>query len=143
MTLRHIAGLGMAIGVAGVTGAVHAEVSCPDQLNVQQRAQPPSGWSVTYAEQSPRLSGVTIFDGPPAHRGSLKFDRQRRTSKELILVWHLGYSPRSHYLLCRYDRTTAQISIALPPGSRLCEVVFDLTDPGPGGVLPVKRMVCK
>jgi hypothetical protein len=143
MRRPRLAGLGMAIGLAGVAGAVEAEVSCPDQLSVQQRAEPPSGWSVAYVEASPRLAGVTIFDGPPANRVSLKYDQRRQTSKELILIWNLRDIPRSHYLLCSYDRTTAQISTALPPGSRQCEVVFDRTAATPAGTLPVKRMVCR
>ena len=123
--------------------AAHAEVTCPDQLEVQQRAQAPSGWAVAYSEIPPRLAGVTLFDGPPANRVSLKYDRRRQTATELILTWALRETPRSHYLQCGYERTTAQISIALPPGTRRCDVVFDRTTSYPGGGLPVKRMVCQ
>ena len=44
-----------------------AETGCPGTLDVQQRAEPPAGWSVSYSEQPPRLSGVTLYDGPPAN----------------------------------------------------------------------------
>jgi hypothetical protein len=137
------AAVGIAIGCAGIAATAEAEVSCPDQLSVQQHVDPPSGWSVAYVEAPARLSGVTIFDGPPANRVSLKYDGRRQSSKELTVIWNLRDTPRSHYLLCSYDRTTAQVSTALPPGSRRCEVVFDRTSAGPGGVMPVKRMVCK
>ena len=95
--------------------AARAEVTCPDQLEVEQRAQAPSGWSVAYSDIGPRLSGITLFDGPPANRVSLKYDRRRQTATELILTWILRDSPRSHYLQCSYERTTAQINTALPP----------------------------
>jgi purine nucleoside permease len=131
------------LAVLGSVAVARAEVSCPDQLEVEQRAQAPSGWSIGYSDIPPRLSGVTLFDGPPANRVSLKYDRRRQTAKELILTWVLRDSPRSHYLLCSYERTTAQINTALPPGSGRCDVVFDRTTSYPGGGLPVKRMVCQ
>jgi hypothetical protein len=136
--------IGAAIGllVFGVT-SVRAEVACPNQLSVQQRADPPSGWSVTYQEIAPRLSAVSIFDGPPSNRVSLKVDKRRQTGRELTLAWKLHDSPRSYYLQCGYERTTAQISLPLPPGVRECEVVMDRTASYPGGGLAVKRMVCR
>jgi hypothetical protein len=131
------------LALVGTLAAARAEVSCPDQLSVQQRAEAPSGWSVSYADAPPRLTGVTLFDGPPSNRVSLKYTRRRQTGKELILSWILSDSPRSHYLLCSYERTTAQINTALPPGTRRCDVVFDRTTSYPGGGLPVKRMFCQ
>jgi hypothetical protein len=129
--------------LAGIVGtAAGAEVSCPDQLSVEQRAQAPDGWAVNYSGITPRLSGVTIFDGQPANRVRLKHARRRQTQRELILTWHLGHSPRNHYLQCSYERTTASISMPLPPGTTQCEVAYDLTSNLPGGAMPVKRMVC-
>jgi hypothetical protein len=120
-----------------------AEIACPDTLGVNQRAEPPSGWSVIYGEQAPRLSGVTIFDGQPANRASIKYTRRRQSDKELTLTWDLGSNPRSFYLQCSYERTTAQIATALPPGVRTCEVVYDRTTSYAGGGSPIKRMVCR
>jgi hypothetical protein len=135
-------------GLLAALAAAHAslaraEVSCPDQLSVQQRAEAPQGWSVNYAETSPRLAGVALFDGPPSNRASVKFDQRKQTDRELTLVWKLRDSPRSHYLQCSYERTTATIATALPPGVRECEVVFDRTSSYPGGGSPVKRNVCR
>jgi hypothetical protein len=128
-----------------LAGALPAwsEVSCPDQLSVQQRAEVSDGWSVSYGEQAPRLAGVTLFDGPPSNRASLKFDQRKQSARELTLVWKLRESPRSHYLQCSYERTTASIATALPPGLRQCEVVFDRSSTYPGGSSPVKRNVCR
>jgi hypothetical protein len=132
-----------AVALLALVGSAGAEMSCPDTLSVQQRAEPPPGWSVSYAEQAPRLAGVTIFDGQPANRVSLKYNRRRQTAKELILVWDMGDSPRSYYLQCSYERSTAQIATPLPPGVRTCEVVFDRNVTYPGGGLAIKRMVCR
>ena len=136
-----LAVLGLLAGAA--TGVARAEVSCPDQLGVDQRAQAPDGWTVSYLGVAPRLATVTIFDGPPANRVSLKHDRRKQGRRELILVWRLRDTPRSHYLQCSYERTTAVISTPLPPGTRQCEVVYDLTSSYAGGAMPVKRMVCR
>jgi hypothetical protein len=119
------------------------ETSCPGQLSVQQHAEPPSGWSVSYADAAPRLSGVAVFDGPPANRVNLKFDQRRQTARETLLTWKLADTPRSHYLQCSYERTTAVIAMALPPGLRECEVVYDRTSTFPGGGSPVKRNLCR
>jgi hypothetical protein len=132
-----------AAALLGLPAAGRAEIACPDTLSVNQRADPPTGWSVTYAEQAPRLSGVTIFDGQPANRASIKYSNRRQTSKEMVLTWDLGDSPRSFYLQCSYERSTAQIATALPPGVRTCEVVFDRSVSYPGGGFAIKRMVCR
>lgn len=137
-----------ALLVLGVTATVittpsRAEIGCPDQLSVEQRAQPPSGWTVSHAETAPRLAGVMIFDGPPSNRVSVKHDQRKQTTRELILIWNLAETPRSHYLQCSYERTTASIATPLPPGVRQCEVVFDRTTTYPGGGMAVKRSVCR
>jgi len=132
-----------AIALLGAIATARAEVQCPDTLSVSQRADPPTGWSVTYAEQAPRLSGVTIYDGQPANRATIKYTSRRQSAKELVLVWDLGDNPRSYYLQCSYERSSAQIASALPPGVRTCEVVYDRTVSYPGGGLAVKRMVCR
>jgi hypothetical protein len=124
-------------------GTARADFSCPDQLDVQQRAAPPHGWAVNYSEVPPRLSGVTLFDGQPSNKVALKYDQRKSTARELILMWTLRETPRSHYVQCSYERTTAQIAAPLPPGTTSCEVVFDRTAAYPSGALPVKRMVCR
>ena len=137
-----VAGALVATGLC-VAQPIRAEVSCPDQIEVAQQAQAPTGWAVSYSSTAPRLSGVKLFDGPPSNRVSLKHDRRKQTGRELILVWRLRQSPRSHYLQCTYERTTASISMPLPPGIHECEVAFDLSSSYGGGAMPVKRTVCR
>ena len=130
---------------AGMLGSAlaHAELACPDTLEVQQRANTPNGWNASYNEQAPRLTGVTVFDGPPANRASVKYNYRRQIARELNLIWNLTYNPRSYYVQCQYERTTALISAALPAGTRGCQVVFDKNTTYPGGGMAVKRMVCR
>ena len=120
---------------------VHAEVSCPDQLSVQQRADPPAGWSVQYQETAPRLSAVTIYDGPPRNRVSLKYDQRKQTARELI-------SDLDRFPTVRAAITCSAATSAPPRKSarrflRACasvEIVMDRTTSYPGGGLAVKRM---
>lgn len=126
-----------------VIGTASADVGCPDRLAVTQKADAPPNWTVGYSEVPPRLSGVAVFDGPPANRVSIKSDRSKRSARELVQIWALADSPRNHYLQCSYERTTATISTALPRGVRHCEIVYDATTTYPGGAMPVKRMFCR
>lgn len=144
MTIRYRK-LMLWLAAAGLLGppASRAELACPDSLEVQQRATAPAGWNASYSEQAPRLDGVTIFDGPPANRASIKYNLRRQTGSELRLRWDLTYSPRSYYLQCHYERTTALISAPLPAGVRGCEVAYDRNVSYPGGGMAVKRTVCR
>lgn len=141
MTLR-LAASTIVLTIIAAANA-HADVSCPDRLAVEQKAEVPANWSVGYSEVPPRLAGVTFFDGPPANGVSLKFDRSKRTGKELVQTWNLPDSPRNHYLQCSYERTTATISTPLPRGVRFCEIVYDASTTYAGGAMPVKRMFCR
>lgn len=123
--------------------AARAETACPDTLAVRQTAEVPSGWTVTMSEQPPRLASVTLFDGQPANRASLKYTKRQQTGSETRLQWQLPQTPRSIYLQCGYERTAALISMPLPPGTTRCEVVFDRTTSYPSGASVIKRMVCR
>jgi hypothetical protein len=123
--------------------AAQAEWACPDSLQVEQRANPPSGWTASYSNLVSRLSGVAIFDGPPSNRASIKYNMRRQSASELRVRWDLIYSPRSHYVQCQYERTSAMISAPLPAGVRTCDVVYDRKVAYADGGMAVKRMVCK
>jgi hypothetical protein len=135
---------GVAIGaMTFYVTASRAETVCPGTLAVQQRAEVPAGWSVTSSETPPRLAGIALFDGQPANRVSLKSTQRRQTGNETRLVWILPETPRSIYLQCSYERTSASIATPLPPGTTHCDLVFDRTATYPSGAPVVKRMVCK
>lgn len=123
--------------------AAHAETACPDTLAVRQSAEVPSGWTVTMSEQPPRLASVTLYDGQPANRASLKYTKRQQTGSETRLQWQLPQTPRSIYLQCSYERTAAMISAPLPPGTTRCDVVFDRSTSYPSGASVIKRMVCR
>ncbi len=125
------------------SGILRAEMMCPDSLAVHQRAEVPAGWSVTLGETPPRLSSVTLYDGQPANRVSLKHTKRQSSGREITLTWILPETSRNIYLQCGYERTAALISSPLPPGTTRCDAVFDRTTTYAGGAAVIKRMVCR
>lgn len=120
-----------------------AEVLCPDSLEVQQQATPPgSDWTVSHTEPPLRLTGVTIYDGPPSQNHKVKPYSVKSTGGELRVSWRFPQSKRNFYLSCSYERTTASLTALLPPGMNGCNAVFDRRVSYGNEALAVKRMVC-
>ena len=120
-----------------------AEVACPDSLEVRQQAVPPSeDWTAIYSDPPLRLTGVTIFNGPPSQNRKVRPFSTRSTQGELRIVWRLPDSPRNFHLLCTYERTSANLVTVLPPGVTSCSAVYDRHVSYGRGGYAVKRMVC-
>jgi len=131
--------------VIAAPGLVRAEATCPPTVAVAQSASAPDPtWTVTYSGYSTALSGVTIFDGPPASQASLMPDSEEKTSYSVFQTWKLGSSNNGYWLQCNYANTTAQISQQLPTGTKRCEVTYDANVAfGGGGGHVVKSVSCK
>ncbi len=120
-----------------------AEILCPDALEVQQQANAPGAdWTVSYTEPPLRLTGVTIYDGPPSQNHKIKPYSVKSTKGELRVSWRLPQSKRNFHLSCSYERTTASLTALLPPGLNGCNTVFDRRVSYGNEALAVKRMVC-
>jgi hypothetical protein len=126
-----------------LTSTVHAEVACPQNVAVEQKASPPNPWSLEYSKSPAELSSVMIFDGPPEEQASLKYDDERTTEDEIIQTWQLPASDRGYWIVCGYSNTTAQLRRKLPSDILACEVVFEKGVSFGGGGLDVKHAVCK
>src|SRR5258708_2364927 len=92
----------------GVRNA-QAQVECPPNMSVEQKAAAPKDWSVDYSKAQAALSSATIFEGSPEEQASLKYDRERTTKKEIIQTWELPASDRGYVIECGYTNTTAQL----------------------------------
>jgi hypothetical protein len=122
---------------------VRAEVVCPDSLEVQQQAVTPSeDWTATYTDPPLRLTGVTVYDGPPSQKHKVKPFSTRSMQGELRIVWRLPESRRNFHLMCTYERTSAHLVTVLPPGVTVCTAVFDRRVSYGREGHAVKRMVC-
>ncbi len=120
-----------------------AEVNCPDSLEVEQKAVTPSGdWTATYTDPPLRLTGVTVYDGPPSQNHKVKPYSTRSEQGDLRIVWRLAESRRNFHLMCTYERTSASLVTVLPPGVTVCTAVFDRRVSYGRHGQAVKRMVC-
>lgn len=119
-----------------------AEVLCPDAIEVRQDAAPVADFTVAYTNPPLRLTGVTIYDGPPSQNHPIKPHSVRTTKGELQVSWRLPESKRNFHLACSYERTTASLMALLPPGMNGCNAVFDRRVSYGNQTLAVKRMVC-
>ena len=133
----------LAAAAALIALNVRAEVTCPDSLEVQQQAVTPSeDWTAMYTDPPLRLTGVTLFNGPPSQNRKVKPYSTKGTQGELRIVWRLPESPRNFHLLCTYERTSANLVTVLPPGVTVCTAVFDRRVSYGREGHAVKRMVC-
>jgi hypothetical protein len=124
------------------TGAALAQVACPPNISVAQKATAPSEWSADYSKLPAALSSVTIFEGPPEELGSLKYDDERTTKDSVIQTWELPASDRGYWIVCGYTNTSAQLRRKLPSELHACEVVLEKgVTFGDGGAV-VKRAGC-
>ena len=123
--------------------AAAAEIICPDAIDVQQQASAPAEeWAVSYSDPPLKLVGITVFDGPPSQNRRVKPATTRTTAGELRLSWRLPESKRNYHLSCSYERTSATLTVLLPPGVNGCNAVFDRRVSYGMDGLAVKRMVC-
>jgi hypothetical protein len=133
----------IALAVTVIAFAARAEVLCPDSLDVQQQAAAPAAdWTVSYTDPPLRLTGVTIYDGPPSQNHKVKPFSVKSTKGELRVSWRFPQSKRNFHLSCSYERTTARLTALLPPGMNGCNAVFDRRVSYGNEALAVKRMVC-
>lgn len=122
-----------------------AQVTCPANLAVEQRASAPApDWTVGYSGYNTALEGVTIFDGPPVEQASLIPDREETTNDSVFQSWTLQKNARGYWLQCSYANTTVQISRALPVNVSRCVVSYERNVRfGPDGRRVVRRATCE
>ena len=132
----------IAVAIALASFAACAEVLCPDSLEVNQQANVAGDWTVSYTDPPLRLTGMTIYDGPPSQNHKIKPYSVKSTKGELRVSWRLPQSKRNFHLSCSYERTTASLTALLPPGMNGCNAVFDRRVSYGNETLAVKRMVC-
>ena len=98
---------------------------------------------MSYSGYQTAISGVTIFDGPPAEQASLVPDGEKTRGDDVIQTWQLAKNDRGYWLQCNYANTTAQISRRLAAGVARCDVISDHNERFNGGAYVVKSVNCK
>jgi hypothetical protein len=107
------------------------ELSCPPFIHTRQGivGDPPVGWSLPSAEPVENrlyLSGVQFFSGHPSELAILVPDNPHEfgTRRRVVQRWSFA-DTLGIYVSCQYVSTTVQLTQAVPPGFRRCEVSFE------------------
>ncbi|MCX7893242.1 MAG: hypothetical protein N2544_12855 [Burkholderiales bacterium] len=133
-----------ALGASLAPGGAAAQIACPADLTVEQRAAAPSSeWTVGTSGHRPLLAGVTIYDGPPDRHVEVKPDRETTAKEETTVVWELAPGRGTYWLSCEYTHTNLVIARPLPRDIRRCQAVrlrgVTFGDSRP----PVKAVACR
>jgi hypothetical protein len=119
------------------------ESLCPATIGVEQRiTAPPEGWEASQSVAKPQLAFVTFFDGPPAERASLKYDREEKQKRDWVAIWTLAPNTRGYWVQCGYDNTTGVLSRRLPAEVTSCKVTYERNTQAASGLPTVKHVGC-
>ncbi len=95
-------------------------------------------------DDAPRsLAGVTFYDGPPAEKASLIYDRMTRSKAEQTATWlFTPQKDRPVWVACSYTGTAIELSRSLPPTTTTCSVTYD-TQQQIAGLPVIKKIACR
>jgi len=114
--------------IACSAAAWPAELLCPAQLSVEQRAvDPPAGFQLFDPSPSHQWDNASFSDGPPEQLAWLAPDTTQRRGKSFTNVWTFGPDGNGTWLSCGYTGTSLVLSRRLPDSTRRCEVHYDAT----------------
>ena len=89
------------------------------------------------------LAGITFYDGPPAEKASLVYDRMQRSKGEQTATWSFApQQQRQAWVACSYSGTAMELSRALPPRIATCAVTYD-TQQQVAGLPLIKKVSCR
>jgi len=118
-----------------------ANVNCPATVSINQKVDlVPPGWSVSSEPAVFRFINVTFSSGPPAEQAFLVPSSGTDNDQRRVSVWSFHpEDPTEKWISCQYSNTILMLSRKLPPGTRQCEVVYDLTHQRP----VAQKVTCK
>lgn len=119
-------------------------VNCPDTITSRQElAAPVAGWTATLDDTPHQLAGITFYDGPPAEKASLVYDRITRGKAEQTATWRFTpQKDRQIWLGCSYAGTAIELTRSLPSLTTTCSVTYD-TQQHIAGLPVVKKIMCR
>ncbi|MCU0897676.1 MAG: hypothetical protein MUC55_09250 [Burkholderiales bacterium] len=121
-----------------------AQIGCPTDLAVEQRAAAPSAeWTVATTGHRPLLASVTLYEGPPERQVVVKPAREQTVKDDTTRVWELAAGHDIYWLSCQYTNTNLVISRPLPKDIRRCESVEDRAAAFGDGRPPIRSIACR
>ena len=131
--------------VAGVSSCNAADsVSCPPTVTTRQElTATPDGWKSMLDDTPHDLAGITFYDGPPAEKVSLVYDRMDRGKGVETATWTFAAKKeRPIWLTCSYAGTVVQLARSLSPQTTNCTVVYDPKE-HIAGLPAIKKISCR
>jgi hypothetical protein len=121
-----------------------AETLCPTTIRVRQElVAPVAGWAPTQNDAPVQLAGITFYDGPPAEKASLAYDRMTKAGRKQIASWRFtAEEGRPAWVSCSYSGTTVELSRSLSYKTTSCEVTYDPQQQIAGLPL-IEKIACK
>jgi hypothetical protein len=144
MTLRRLFLVLIFVALVSAFGSAADTVSCPATISArQQLATPVTGWTAMEDDTPHNLSGITFYDGPPAEKASLVYDRITHGKTEQVATWTFAaQKERPIWLACSYAGTSIQLTKTLPATITMCAVTYD-PQQTIGGMPVIKKLSCK
>ena len=140
----HLRAVGAFVAWLVLAGPALAQISCPTDLTVEQRATAPSGeWTVATTGHRPLLASVTLYEGPPEKHLAVKPIREQTVKEETTRVWELPTGRDTYWLSCEYTNTNLVISRPLPRDIRRCDSVENRGTGSGDGRPPVRSFACR
>jgi len=120
-----------------------AEFICPanESLSaVQGGDELPAGWSLGFRAGPIRLTGASVFDGPPVELASLVPDHQTGKGAHTRATWKFeGEFPKGKWISCDYGEGLVYLAHKLEDSVIRCTATFDQEPKPPSLVI---RFTC-
>jgi hypothetical protein len=142
MTARFL--LSILIVLSGTFCRAAEPITCPETIRTHQELTAPvAGWTAMLDDAPHNLAGITFYDGPPAEKASLVYDRMQRSKGGQTATWSFApQQQRQTWVACSYSGTAMELSRALPLRIATCAVTYD-TQQQIAGLPVIKKVSCR
>jgi len=119
-------------------------VTCPETINTRQELKTAiAGWTPRVDDAPHSLAGITFYDGPPAEKASLVYDRMTRGKAEQTATWlFTSAKDRPIWVACSYAGTAIELSKNLPSATTTCSVTYN-PQQQIAGLPMIKKIACR
>lgn len=103
-------------------------VSCPSHVRLESVTLKPTeateGFLSSTTHTAQRLTGFSLFEGPPEQEGNLKPTRTTKTASGEIAYWKLDAGAQDGiWMTCDYAEGVVRLATRVPPLTSSCEAV--------------------
>jgi hypothetical protein len=101
---------------------------CPGEIQTQQRASAPSGWSAVPGEYRHTLHGFVFYWGTPANRFEIPPGRSKTVNRIESLEFDIPRGRKDLWISCAYFATSVEMRKNLGSGLTRCKATIQLSN---------------